>query len=303
MSFFQACKKLSDIKFLNSLENQACKAATLLCLTELCLSLGPLSVPLLPPFIKWMLELMSDPAAIVKVIFSRSRVLCHFVFSLPLFFVQEVENVFLSAAESQRPRNYLSCCCSWIFCLIYALSTSTTLTPPSFFSLSLLAPLSLTPHSLSLSLPPHTLSSLSLTPLLLTAPPLSFSPPPLSHSSLSIHSSLTYSSLSLSPYLCLFTYAFSPMFILPASTFLLMSIYLPTSTYLYQHTYHVYLPLDVNLPSSTYLYQHTHLLMSIDQQMPTYHHLLTYVKIPTYLCLPTNLCQPTIIYLSTSSHP
>ena len=36
---------------------------------------------------------------------------------------------FLSAAEGQRPRNYLSCCCSWIFCLIYALSTPTTLLP------------------------------------------------------------------------------------------------------------------------------------------------------------------------------
>ena len=31
--------------------------------------------------------------------------------------------------KSKDPRNYLSCCCSWIFCLVYALSTSTTLLP------------------------------------------------------------------------------------------------------------------------------------------------------------------------------
>ena len=42
----------------------------------------------------------------------------------------------LSAAEGQRPRNYSSCCCcSWIFCLIYALSTSTTVLPPIFLSI------------------------------------------------------------------------------------------------------------------------------------------------------------------------
>ena len=35
----------------------------------------------------------------------------------------------LSAAKGQRPRNYSSCCC-WIFCLIYALSNSTTVVPP-----------------------------------------------------------------------------------------------------------------------------------------------------------------------------
>jgi len=57
---------LSARKFLDSLDNQAVKAATLLCLTELYQSLGPLSVPLLPPFIAWMLELMSD-TSIVKV--------------------------------------------------------------------------------------------------------------------------------------------------------------------------------------------------------------------------------------------
>ena len=98
------------------------------------------------------------------------------------------------------------------------------------------------PHHFSLS---HFSLSLSLTP------PSLFSLLPLSHSSLSIHSSLSYSSLSLSPYLCLFNYAF-----LPASTYLPMCIYLPTSTYLpiYINTpTYVYLPLYVNLPSSTYL--------------------------------------------------
>ena len=39
---------------------------------------------------------------------------------------------FLSAAEGQRPRNYSSCCCSWIFRLVYALLTSTTVLPPFF---------------------------------------------------------------------------------------------------------------------------------------------------------------------------
>ena len=37
----------------------------------------------------------------------------------------------LSAAEGQRPRNYLSCCC-WIFPLIYVLSTSTTVQAQNF---------------------------------------------------------------------------------------------------------------------------------------------------------------------------
>ena len=39
---------------------------------------------------------------------------------------------FLSPAEGQRPRNYLSCCCSLIFRLIYASSTPTTMLPPFF---------------------------------------------------------------------------------------------------------------------------------------------------------------------------
>ena len=40
----------------------------------------------------------------------------------------------LSAAKGQRPSNYSSCC-SWIFCLIYALSTSTTVLPPIFLNI------------------------------------------------------------------------------------------------------------------------------------------------------------------------
>ena len=48
-------------------------------------------------------------------------------------------------------RNYLSCGCSWIFCLIYALPTSTTVLPPIFFkyfkSVYLLIDLSINPSS------------------------------------------------------------------------------------------------------------------------------------------------------------
>ena len=43
--------------------------------------------------------------------------------------------IFLSAAEGQRPSNYSSCRCSWIFRLIYALSTSTTVLPPIFLNI------------------------------------------------------------------------------------------------------------------------------------------------------------------------
>ena len=43
-------------------------------------------------------------------------------------------HTFLSVAEG-RPRNYLSCC--WIFCLIYALSTSPTMLPPIYLSSSI----------------------------------------------------------------------------------------------------------------------------------------------------------------------
>ena len=45
----------------------------------------------------------------------------------------------LSAAEGQRP-NYSSCCCCWIFRLIYALSTPTTVLPPNFFKYLKLSP-------------------------------------------------------------------------------------------------------------------------------------------------------------------
>ena len=43
----------------------------------------------------------------------------------------KINRQFLSAAEGQRPCNYSSCC-SWIFRLVYALSTSTTVLPPFF---------------------------------------------------------------------------------------------------------------------------------------------------------------------------
>jgi hypothetical protein len=49
------------------LDNLAVKASTMLCLTELFQLLGPMSVPLLPPFIHWMLDLMADPTSILKV--------------------------------------------------------------------------------------------------------------------------------------------------------------------------------------------------------------------------------------------
>ena len=44
----------------------------------------------------------------------------------------QLRRALLSAAEGQRPSNYSSCCCSWIFRLVYALSTSTTVLPPFF---------------------------------------------------------------------------------------------------------------------------------------------------------------------------
>ena len=60
-------------------------------------------------------------------------------------------------AKDQRPRNYLSCCSSsscWIFCLIYALSTPSTILPL----------LSISPSSLSLSFLSLWFLSLSLSP-------------------------------------------------------------------------------------------------------------------------------------------
>ena len=67
----------------------------------------------------------------------------------------------LSAAEGQRPRNYSSCCC-WIFHLIYALSTPTTVLPLIFPYVS--HPLSHSSFPLSHSSFPLSHSSLSLTP-------------------------------------------------------------------------------------------------------------------------------------------
>ena len=60
--------------------------------------------------------------------------------------------MFLSAAECQRPSNYSSCC-SWIFCLIYALSTSTTMLPPIFFKSIYLSSSIFICHSINQPLP------------------------------------------------------------------------------------------------------------------------------------------------------
>ena len=107
-------------------------------------------------------------------------------------------------------------------------------------------PLSHTPSSLSSPSLTHTCTLLNLSPPYLSLLPLS-----LTHSSLSIHYSL---SLPMSIYLCLLTYVYLTCIYLPTSTYL--RIYINTSTYLYQHTIYIYLPLYVNLPSSTYLHQH-----------------------------------------------
>ena len=133
----------------------------------------------------------------------------------------------LSAAKVQRPRNYLSCC-SWIFHLIYALSTPTTMLLQIFPYISL-------SHS--------TLSSLFLLFLYLLKclPTYLFQPTDLSLPS--YFHLLTYlylpisTYLLISGYLCLSTYDYLPI-----------SNYVPMSTYLDQHNYY-------RLP--TYLHQHT----------------------------------------------
>ena len=76
-------------------------------------------------------------------------------------------SMLLSVAEGQRPRNYLSCCCSyslcsWIFYLIYAFSTPHTLKPLHFFLSLLLLSLSLPYISLPLSVSHYLYLSLSL---------------------------------------------------------------------------------------------------------------------------------------------
>ena len=93
---------------------------------------------------------------------------------------------FLSVAEEQRPRNYLTCC--WIFRLIYAFSTPTTLLP-LHFTLSLASPSpSLTPRPLS----PPSLSHSSIYPSL-----------SLLHLPLSLTSSSFSHFLSLTPPSCI----------------------------------------------------------------------------------------------------
>ena len=108
------------------------------------------------------------------------------------------------------------------------------------------------------------ISPLSLS-LLPPSPSISLLPRP--------NSRLSHSSLSLPPYLP--TYAYLPMFILPASPYTPISTYLSLPTYVFQ-------PMCVNLPSSTYL----------STNLPTYVNLQTN----------TNICQPTIIYLPTSTY-
>ena len=107
-------------------------------------------------------------------------------------------------AKDQRPRNYLSCCSSsscWIFCLIYALSTPSTILPllsisPSSLSLSFLS-LWFLSLSLSLPLPPYSyvlwpLPNFDFTLSISSLPLLLLSPPCLYCSSLS-HLSITIS--------------------------------------------------------------------------------------------------------------
>ena len=77
-------------------------------------------------------------SALVKTIIGPKQNVCTFFMRFVIGFLNCTENWprlanFLSAAEGQRPGNYSSCCCSWIFRLIYALSTSTTVLPPIFF--------------------------------------------------------------------------------------------------------------------------------------------------------------------------
>ena len=57
--------------------------------------------------------------------------------------------------KGQRPKNYSSCCCSWIFGLIYALSTSTILLNIlNYHSTYLSIYLSIILHSIYLSINP-----------------------------------------------------------------------------------------------------------------------------------------------------
>ena len=81
--------------------------------------------------------------------------------------------LFLSAAEGQRPNYSSYCsCCSWIFGLKYALSTSTTMLPPIilniliyhsiYLSIYLTKSLSITLHCIYLSIHPAVFLSVNL---------------------------------------------------------------------------------------------------------------------------------------------
>ena len=82
--------------------------------------------------------------------------------------------------------------------------------------------------------------------------------------------------LSLTPYLP--TYAYLPMFILPACTSI------PMSTYLHQYS------ISTNLPMATY------------QCILTYHHLPIYMIIPTYFNIPTSHQKPSYVNLHDALH-
>ena len=88
---------------------------------------------------RWFVEIKCGPIALPNVQRHVATVECFYHCpgclkgtGLVTQFKAFLKITFLSAAEGQRPRNYSSCCCAWIFCLIYALSTSTTMLPPIF---------------------------------------------------------------------------------------------------------------------------------------------------------------------------
>ena len=167
----------------------------------------------------------------------------------------------LSAAEGQRPRNYLNCACSsscWIFCL----SVHYHLQPPCYRTNEL--PL-IFPSPFLLVSNSFLSFSLSLQPAYIYLP--------------------TYIYLSTSTYLPTSTYLHLPTFIyLPTSTYLCLPIYvhLPTSTYLCPPTY-IYLPMSNYLHLPTFVY------------LPTYTYLPTTSYSYTFLY---NCCRPRRRYKS-----
>ena len=147
-----------------------------------------------------------------------------------------------SAAEGQRPRNYLTCC-SWIFRCIYALSTSTTLLPFHF---------SLLPPPLSHSLSTYLCLLTNVYPTCMYLHTYVYLPTSIFYINKPTYGYLPmYINLPSPTYLHDNTYLFQHTY-LPSKTILCQPtiIYFPTSTYLLTY---VYLPTYTNLPSSTYL--------------------------------------------------